>query len=49
MFKSNFLYKSQAIKKIICNENPIVRNETLKAVFHSPYQLLILFKNFPFL
>ena len=42
MLNQNFLYESQAIKKQF-------GNETLKAVFHGPYQLLILFKNFPFL
>ena len=45
--KSNFLFVSQAIKKTIWNENLIVGNESLRAVFHGPFQLLIFFKNFP--
>ena len=47
--KSNFLFVSQAIKTTIWNENLIVGNESLRAVFHGPFQLLILFKNLPFL
>ena len=45
--KSHFLFVSQAIKKTIWNENLIVGNESLRAVFHGPFQSLIFFKNFP--
>ena len=38
--KSNFLFVSQAI----WNENQIVGNESLRAVFHGLFQLLTFFK-----